>query len=93
MLADALDPSKKGVGAAQAGGCLGDLMPKAIERCTDHGKIGRNSAGKFGKCRRWRVHPKKLGVHQDPVGGDWKIFYDFPETVGNEKSSQLTFSA
>lgn len=32
MLADALDPSKKGVGAAQAGGCLGDLMPKAIER-------------------------------------------------------------
>ena len=32
ILADALDPAKKGVGAAQAG-CLGDLMPKAIERC------------------------------------------------------------
>ena len=32
ILADALDPNKKGVGAAQ-GSCLGDYMAVAIERC------------------------------------------------------------
>ena len=39
ILADALDPNKKGVGAAQ-GSCLGDYMAVAIERCngaTDFG--------------------------------------------------------
>ena len=34
ILADALDPNKKGVGAAQ-GSCLGDYMAVAIERCND----------------------------------------------------------
>ena len=39
MLADALDPSKKGVGAAQAS-CLGDYMPVAIERLLNSAKMG-----------------------------------------------------
>lgn len=40
MLAEALDPEKKGVGAAQ-GSCLGDYMATFIERLLESNSKGR----------------------------------------------------
>ena len=51
ILADALDPNKKGVGAAQ-GSCLGDYMAVAIERCNGCNRFWCNMCF-FFRCFFW----------------------------------------
>ena len=59
ILADALDPNKKGVGAAQ-GSCLGDYMAVAIERCNGATDFGATCF--FSLCHTCFSHGFFLGV-------------------------------